>query len=91
MTKTEINNKGKKLQATVVKLSSDKTVKVAVSRFVKDRKYKKYIKRVKKYLVHNTGLKVNEGDLVEIREVRPISKMKKFKLLKVVKEAVIKD
>lgn len=84
-------NRGKKMQGTVVKLSSDKTVKVAVARFVKDRKYKKYVKRVKKYLVHDESGLAKEGDTVEIIESRPISKMKKFKLLKVLKEAITKE
>ncbi len=79
------------MQGTVVKLSSDKTVKVAVARFVKDRKYKKYVKRVKKYLVHDASGLAKEGDTVEIIESRPISKMKKFKLLKVLKEAITKE
>ncbi len=85
------DSKGKKLQGIVVKLSSDKTVKVAVSRFVQDKKYKKYVKRIKKFLVHDPKAQAQEGDTVEIVETRPISKMKKFKLFRVLKKAEIKE
>ncbi len=84
-------SKGKKLQGTVVKLSSDKTIKVAVSRFVQDKKYKKYVKRIKKFLVHDPRAQAGEGDTVEITETRPLSKMKKFKLSRIVKKAELKD
>ena len=83
--------KGKKLQGTVVRLSTDKTIKVAVSDFVQDKKYKKYIKKVKKFLVHDPQAKAQEGDTVEIVETRPFSKLKHFKLSKILKKAQIKE
>ncbi len=82
---------GKKIRGVVVKLSSDKTIKVAVSRFVQDKKYKKYVKRIKKYLVHDPQTLAQEGDKVEIQETRPISKLKKFKLSKIIKKAESKE
>ena len=88
---TDKKTTGKKLRGTVVKLSSDKTIKVAVSRFVQNKKYKKYVKKVKKYLVHDAKAAAQEGDLVEIIESRPISKMKKFKLFSIVKKAEVKE
>jgi len=52
---TDKKTTGKKLRGTVVKLSSDKTIKVAVSRFVQNKKYKKYVKKVKKYSYRKKG------------------------------------
>ncbi len=71
-----------------MKFSGNKTVKVAVQRFVKDKKYKKYVKKVKNYLVHNDKTDLKEGDKVEIVETRPISKNKHFKILNIIEEAV---
>lgn len=49
-----------------------------VERYVKHPKYKKYIRRSQKFLVHNPGNSVQIGDRVTIRETRPISKRKRF-------------
>jgi small subunit ribosomal protein S17 len=45
-------------------------------------KYKKFMRRTKKFLVHDKGNTAKEGDKVEIRETRPISKRKHFELVK---------
>ncbi len=56
------------------------TITVAVERFVKHPKYKKFQKRTKKFLVHDKGNTAGVGDVVEIRETRPLSKRKHFEL-----------
>ncbi len=66
------------LRGVVVGTKNDKTAVVSVSRFVKHPKYHKFFKKDKKYQVHNPENSVNIGDRVEIQEVRPISKTKKF-------------
>ncbi|MBI5456774.1 30S ribosomal protein S17 [Candidatus Kaiserbacteria bacterium] len=71
-------SKGKVLVGTVVKTAMKDTVTVRVERYVKHPKYKKYISRSKKYLVHNPGNTMQVGDKVSIRETRPISKHKSF-------------
>jgi small subunit ribosomal protein S17 len=53
-------------------------VVVAVSRFVKHPKYRKFMKEVKRYSAHNPGNTKHEGDKVEITETRPLSKTKHF-------------
>jgi len=75
--------KGKKLTGTVIGVSSAKTAKVRVARFVKDKKYKKYIKKAKNYLVHDPKETAKTGDKVEIVETRPVSKKKHFILHKI--------
>jgi small subunit ribosomal protein S17 len=61
------------------------TITVAVERYVKHPKYKKYLRRTKKYLVHDAGNTAAMGDVVDITETRPISKRKCFALLAKVK------
>jgi len=57
------------------------TAVVSVSRYVKHPKYKKYIKRTRRYLAHNPGNRANEGDVVTIRSCRPLSKNKSFEIV----------
>jgi small subunit ribosomal protein S17 len=54
---------------------------VAVSRYVKHPKYKKYIKKTSRFIVHNEGNKAKEGDQVTIRACRPLSKTKHFEIV----------
>jgi small subunit ribosomal protein S17 len=71
------------LRGTVVSAKKmQDTITVAVERFVMHPKYKKFMRRTKKFLVHDKGNTANEGDKVEIRETRPISKRKHFELIK---------
>ena len=54
------------------------TVAVAVNRYVKHPKYKKYILRTKKYLAHDEGNTKEIGERVTIKSSRPLSKRKHF-------------
>ena len=76
------SSKGRVLQGTVVSTKMQDTISVVVDRYVKHTKYKKYMRRSKKFLVHDKGNTAKAGDKVEIREVRPISKRKRFELVK---------
>jgi small subunit ribosomal protein S17 len=67
-------------QGTVVKTAMKDTATVAVSRYVKHPKYKKYQVRTKKFLVHDPENTVSVGDNVTIVACRPISKNKHFKI-----------
>jgi small subunit ribosomal protein S17 len=58
------------------------TITVAVERYVMHPKYKKFMRRTKKFLVDDKGNTAKEGDKVEIRETRPLSKRKHFELIK---------
>jgi len=80
MTTQTVNNKI--LKGTVVSDKMDKTVVVAVTRFVKHSKYKKYFKITKKYKVHSEDNAAKTGDNVSIVEGRPISKDKRFTIVK---------
>jgi small subunit ribosomal protein S17 len=67
-------------RGTVVKTAMKDTATVAVSRYVKHAKYKKYQVRTKKYLVHDPENTAKVGDQVTIVAIRPISKLKRFAL-----------
>lgn len=67
-------------KGTVVKAAMKDTATVAVSRYVKHPKYKKYRTLTKNYLVHDPGNTAAVGDTVTIVASRPISKRKHFVL-----------
>lgn len=83
--------KGRAFRGTVVKCAMKDTVTVSVERYVKHPKYQKYHRESKKYLVHNPGNTVSVGDVVSIRETRPISKRKHFVLESVVRAAAVSE
>lgn len=72
---------GRILKGVVVSDKMEKTVVVSVNRFVKHPKYGKYYKVSKKYKAHDENNKFKLGESVSIKEIRPISKDKKFKVL----------
>ena len=82
MTTETTKTGGRVLRGTVVASNMQDTITVAVERFVKHPKYKKYQRRTKKYLVHDTGNTAAIGSKVEIKEVAPVSKRKRFALVK---------
>jgi len=70
------------LQGTVVSDKQDnKTVVVRVNRRVMHPLYKKYINRSKRYAAHDEENQYKAGDLVKIRECRPISKRKTWEVV----------
>jgi small subunit ribosomal protein S17 len=62
----------------VVSTKMQKTVVVEVERVFRHPLYKKVIHRHKKYKAHNDRFTLNDGNLVKIKETRPISKDKHF-------------
>jgi small subunit ribosomal protein S17 len=80
MTTTGTTSK-KTLRGRVVSNAMDKTVVVAVERYVKHPKYQKFYKRTARYKAHAPGEKIEVGTLVTIRETRPLSKDKHFEVV----------
>ena len=66
------------MQGRALRDAKDKTVSVLVERSIKHPLYQKFMKRSKKYLAHDEQNISKEGDIVRIREDRPISKRKRF-------------
>ena len=69
------------LQGTVVSDKGDKTVVVSVERRFTDPVMKKTVRKSKRYHAHDAGNEVKVGDMVEIRECRPISKLKSWEVI----------
>ena len=79
--KTSEPKKVKVLQGTVVSDKMQGTAVVAISRFVKHPKYKKYMKSTTRLKADNPGNRAKEGDKVVIRSCRPLSKEKHFEIV----------
>ena len=69
------------LQGVVVGDRGDKTITVLVERRLMHPIYKKFIKRTKRYHAHDEANSAKVGDIVRIRECRPISKTKTWEVL----------
>ena len=69
------------LQGTVVSDKGDKTVVVNVERRFTDPVMKKTVRKSKRYHAHDENNNVQIGDMVEIRECRPISKLKSWEVI----------
>ena len=73
----------------VVSAKNDKTITVLVETYRKHPLYGKRVKYSKKFRAHDEQNTAKEGDIVEIMETRPLSATKRFRLVKIVQEAVI--
>ncbi len=71
-------------QGVVVSDKMNKTVVVVVGRRVKGTRYKKYIIKRKKFKAHDEKNECHVGDRVEIIETRPLSKDKRWRVLKII-------
>ena len=83
---TEKNKKN--IKAVIGVVSSNKmtnTITVKAEKRVKHPRYGKFVKRVTVYKAHDEGNKAKQGDKVEIVESRPISKDKRWRLIRIVK------
>lgn len=79
------------LNGTVVKAKAQKTVTVSVERSFQHPVYKKIIRRKKSYLAHDEAGRCKPGDKVEIKLVRPLSKLKRWLVINVVPAAEGQD
>jgi small subunit ribosomal protein S17 len=77
----------KQRQGVVVSDVQDKTIVVRVSRRTAHKLYRKVITRSKKYHVHDPENTAKIGDTVQIEECRPLSKLKRWRLDKVIRRA----
>lgn len=82
-------NKRKVIIGTVVSDKMDKTITVLVETKVKHPLYGKRVKYSKKYKAHDEQGVAKMGDTVKIMSTRPLSATKRFRLVEVVKEAVV--
>ena len=83
----EVRNQRKVRVGFVTSNKMDKTITVSVERRLQHPLYGKFIKRHSKFTAHDENNVCNEGDLVRIMETRPLSKMKRWRLVEVVEKA----
>lgn len=76
----------RQLTGEVVSTKMDKTIVVSVERLVWHKTYKKQYKQSKKFKVHDEKNEANVGNVVLFSECKPISKEKRWKLVKILKE-----
>ena len=79
----ERRGKGREMTGIVLNNTMDKTVGVLVERLAKHKKYKKYMRYRAKYMVHDPHNRCQVGDKVRIIESRPISKLKRWRVLEI--------
>ncbi|KLD76367.1 30S ribosomal protein S17 [Xanthomonas sp. GW] len=72
------------VEGRVVSNKMDKTVTVLVERQVKHALYGKYIKRSTKLHAHDADNACNEGDVVRVTEIAPLSKTKNWRVVEIV-------
>jgi small subunit ribosomal protein S17 len=77
----------KKQIGLVISDKRNKTITVEVRRVVKHPLYGKYLNRSTNYHAHDETEEAQEGDRVEIEEARPISKQKRWRLVRIVERA----
>ncbi len=76
--------KKKEFVGKVVSNKMDKTVVVAVERKFPHPLYGKQVKETKKFYAHDEENKCKEGDIVRIRESRPLSKLKRWVVVEII-------
>ena len=86
-TPKETGSGRKQLIGKVVSTKMAKTIVVQVERQKAHPLYRRVVSRSKKFYAHDEKDVANVGDFVKIEETRPLSKMKRWRLLEVVKKA----
>lgn len=77
------------LVGKVVSNKMHKTIVVKIERLVRHPKYGKYIRQFTKLFAHDENNECNEGDVVAIKQSRPLSKKKAWALVNVVEKTTL--
>lgn len=84
---SEERNSRKVRQGVVVSAANDKTIVVQIEERKPHRVYGKMITTTKKLHAHDENNEANVGDTVRVMETRPMSKLKRWRLLEIVERA----
>ena len=66
----------------------DKTIVINEVKRLRHPVYGKFVKKTKKYVAHDEKNECNEGDKVKIMETRPLSKLKRWRLVEIIERAI---
>ena len=80
-------NSRKTREGIAIGIKMDKTVVVAVVDRVRHRRYQKTMQRTKHLYAHDPNNDVREGDRVRLTETRPLSKLKRWRVVEVLERA----
>jgi small subunit ribosomal protein S17 len=80
---------GRTLRGVVKSTKMQKTITVEVIRTVRHAKYNKFIKKRARYYAHDEHGTAGVGDMVDIVECRPMSKLKRWRLQNVAEKATV--
>ena len=83
----ETRNLRKERVGVVTSNKMDKTITVAVKWKEKHPIYGKFVNKTKKYHAHDEKNEFNIGDTVKLMETRPLSKMKRWRLVEIIERA----
>jgi small subunit ribosomal protein S17 len=78
----------KTVTGTVVSDKMDKTVTVQVARRLRHPLYGKFVTKTKKYHAHDAANECGAGDVVRLMETRPMSRLKRWRVVEIVKKAL---
>lgn len=80
-------NLRKQRTGVVTSNKMNKSIVVSVERRVKHPIYGKFVKKTKKFMAHDENNECNIGDIVNISEIRPMSKLKTWRLVQIIERA----
>ena len=80
-------NRRKEREGRVVSTAMDKTVVVSVVERVRHRRYAKTVQRTKRLYAHDEQNDARPGDRVRVQETRPLSKLKRWRIVEIVERA----
>jgi len=89
MAEEKKRGKRKEFVGVVVSDKMNKTRVVVVEKFFRHPKYKKEVKKRKKFYVHDENNESKVGDVVRIMETRPLSKLKRWRLVEIIRRSEV--
>ena len=79
----------KRVRGVVASDKMQKTIRIRVERLVKHPRYGKYVRRYSTFVAHDAHEDAREGDVVEIEQTRPLSRTKRWRLLRILRRAPV--
>ena len=82
-----LRNRRKEREGKIVSNKADKTIVVLTEALEEHPLYGKRLRKTTKFMAHDEQNEGNKGDLVKIMETRPLSKQKRWRLVKILEKA----
>lgn len=82
-------NNRRTIEGLVTSNRMEKTITVEVVRTFRHAKYKKFLRKKKKYHAHDENNEARAGDRVELMACRPLSKLKRWRLVRILERGVL--